>query len=472
MLKDRNEESRRRKPRIRNKTEFDHRAFNIDEDQLFRLNLVRRHACYNYLYSFLNSQIVQLFINVCVIVNIIILCMETYKTLHDAHRLSFFIIDKISLFVFFVEFVLKLALYKFDYFKNASELIDFLTLLTGLIECIFTITSQSFKSSSASIHISTTTMAATTTTITLANGTATTTSTRIFQNQISANVMKSFRFVRVIRLMHGLRALRVLKTLKLLNSLQIIIKTFVNSFNSIGAILVLMTLIMYMFAIVGCGLFNSIDKKNFGNVFASIYTCFRLIALDDWYMNYYKKARIENRNKDFEITLLLVYLLIYILIENFIMLNLFLAVIVDNFQLTMNDFESKQNLNKIITDEGLDSSQVSFDSQKTFNELNKNTSCSDSTSQVEDDDYNNRNNPNSNDNNLGNLDEDELNEIYGICNPFSKTIDPTLSYEQKKLLERHFQLLATIEFYMHENENVYQALEFLVDETVEEYSKY
>ena len=90
-----------------------------------------------------------------------------------------------------------------------------------------------------------------------------------------------------------------------------------------SAIIILMTVIMYVFAIIGCGLFHRIDKENFGTVFSSIFTCIRLITLDDWYKIFYKKTKINNKDRDFEILLLLVYLCIYILIENFIMLNLF-----------------------------------------------------------------------------------------------------------------------------------------------------
>ena len=393
----------------------------IDNKALFKLNLITRHHYYHYLYYFLNTLVVQTFINLCVIMNIIILCLDTYVSLRETYKDVFFLLNNFCLNVFLIEFLLKLILYKLDYFKNPFEIIDFLTLFIGVLEIIFILLGiETITSLSPS---------ATTTTTTTTTIPPTLNSTVINDINTAAKLseyMKSLRVIRIFRLTRGLRALRILKAFKLLKSLQIIIKTCINSFQSMGAIIILMTLVIFIFAVIGCGLFHKIDKENFGNIFLSIFTCIRLMTLDDWY-KVYKTNKIENKEKKFEINLLIAYIFIYILIEYFIMLNLFLAVLVDNFQLAMKSFKSKQNLNKI----------------------------ENSTTIVDNDDY-----------------DEELNEIHGICHPFSKTLDPTLSENQQRLLERHFQLLATIEYYMHEKENIYQVLQYLVEETFEEDSKY
>ena len=419
------EEEARRKLRLRNKKKFKNNLY-VDKNQLFRLNLIKRHVYYGYLYSFINLAVVKIFINTCVIVNIIILGMETYKQLRGTHQFLFSVIDKIFLFVFLSEFLVKLALFKSDYFKNPWNLIDFLTLITAVFDnivIIICLNSQDILNSSKT---------------STPNDTQT--------------IIRALRTLRVVSLMRALRALRVLKTLKLLTSLQIIIKTFKNSFTQISAIIILMTVIMYVFAIIGCGLFHRIDKENFGTVFSSIFTCIRLITLDDWYKIFYKKTKINNKDRDFEILLLLVYLCIYILIENFIMLNLFLAVLVDNFQLTLGNFKQNQNLVTSNIDEKNSFTSIASDNETLFELHNDNNDDEDDDNEI--------------------VEEDEFNEINGISSPFSKTIDPTLSHEQRKLLERHFQLLASIEYHMYENENTYQILEYLVEETVEEYNKY
>ena len=166
--------------------------------------------------------------------------METYKQLRGTHQFLFSVIDKIFFFVFLSDFLVKLAL---------------LTLITAVFDnivIIICLNSQDILNSSKT---------------STPNDTQT--------------IIRALRTLRVVSLMRALRALRVLKTLKLLTSLQIIIKTFKNSFTQISAIIILMTVIMYVFAIIGCGLFHRIDKENFGTVFSSIFTCIRLITLDD-----------------------------------------------------------------------------------------------------------------------------------------------------------------------------------------------
>ena len=57
--------------------------------------------------------------------NIFILCIQTYKHLRVAYETYFFIIDKISLFVFLSEFLVKIALFKLDYCVFLCVLIKF-----------------------------------------------------------------------------------------------------------------------------------------------------------------------------------------------------------------------------------------------------------------------------------------------------------------------------------------------------------
>jgi cation channel sperm-associated protein 1 len=417
------------KPQKRAKSSVFHG--NLNKEHIFRLNLTTRHRYFQYSFYFINTIIIQAFINLCVIINIVILCMDTYKELNEKHKHLFIIIDQFCLHVFLIEFILKSSLFKLDYFKNPSDLIDFLTLITGVFENILIILQLIITSSpTQSTHL---------------------------LNTGTAKFIESFKLMRIVRIVRGLRALRILKTVKLLTSLQIIMKTCINSFQSMGAIIFLMTLFICIFAVIGCGLFHKIDQENFGTVFGSMFTCIRLLTLDDWYA-IYKKNKIDNRDKKFEITLLVIYILIYILIEVFIMLNLFLAVLVDNFQLAMQNFKQNQNNNNNNNNE---KTINTFTSRKNSNE----TLFEYDNNNDDDDDGGSSDGENEDEDGE---DDEQLNEIYGICHPFSKTLDPTLTEEQCKLLERHFQLLATIEYNMHEKQNIYQLLEYLVEETVED----
>ena len=107
--------------------------------------------------------------------------------------------------------------------------------------------------------------------------------------------------------------------------------TVMNSMRSIGAIVVIITLFMYMFAVIGRGLYAKDDPDHFGNLYLSFFTLFQLLTMDDWFEIY--EAVIKSDPGKWHI---ITYLLLYIVVEYLIFLNLFVAVLVDNFQLLIN----------------------------------------------------------------------------------------------------------------------------------------
>ena len=118
----------------------------------------------------------------------------------------------------------------------------------------------------------------------------------------------------------------MLRTIRFLSSLNVILTTMFESIQSIGSIVVLMAVVMYMFSVMGKSLFESIDPRRFGSLWATFLTLFQLLTLDDWFFIY-----TENGSD----TALFFYLFFYIVIEYFVFLNLFVAVLLDNFQLTL-----------------------------------------------------------------------------------------------------------------------------------------
>eukprot|EP00795_Rhopilema_esculentum_P002857 gene2857-1093_t len=120
----------------------------------------------------------------------------------------------------------------------------------------------------------------------------------IVQNVGIFDVAAIFRLLRMFRAIRALRALRVLRTIR-----------------------------ADMFAVVGRGLFHDVAKNRFGTLGRSFFTLFQLITLDDWY-EVYSEVLTEKPGHGY----IIVYLIMYIVLENFIFMNLFVAVLVDNFQ--------------------------------------------------------------------------------------------------------------------------------------------
>ncbi|XP_022258151.1 cation channel sperm-associated protein 1-like isoform X5 [Limulus polyphemus] len=100
-----------------------------------------------------------------------------------------------------------------------------------------------------------------------------------------------------------------------------------------------------VFAVIGRGLYHEVNNEKFGDLGKSIFTLYQLLTLDDWFM-IYKDTLKENKSYWH----ILIFLIVYIVVEYFIFLNLFVAVLVDNFQLTLeksaledhdNDFQDE-----------------------------------------------------------------------------------------------------------------------------------
>lgn len=52
-----------------------------------------------------------------------------------------------------------------------------------------------------------------------------------------------------------------------------------------------------MFAVIGLGLFSSIDPKRFGTLARALSTLFQLITLDDWFYMYTDIVNVDPGNK-------------------------------------------------------------------------------------------------------------------------------------------------------------------------------
>ncbi|XP_065846437.1 cation channel sperm-associated protein 1-like [Oscarella lobularis] len=133
---------------------------------------------------------------------------------------------------------------------------------------------------------------------------------------------KVLNALRVFRVVRALRALRVLRTIRFLRNLQIIVTTILRSIPALGNIVILAALVLYIFAIIGRGLYGDADPARFGNLGRASVTLFQLITLDDWYYAY--------SERDDDTQHILLYLFIFIVLETFIFINLFVAVIVDS----------------------------------------------------------------------------------------------------------------------------------------------
>ncbi len=82
-----------------------------------------------------------------------------------------------------------------------------------------------------------------------------------------------------------LRALRIVRTLRLLKNipkLKLIIESLLHSIPSIGWIGVLLLIIFYIFSIIGNTLFGASFPEYFGSLSKTIFTLFQVMTLESW----------------------------------------------------------------------------------------------------------------------------------------------------------------------------------------------
>ena len=144
---------------------------------------------------------------------------------------------------------------------------------------------------------------------------------------------KILRVLRVFRAVRAVRALRVLRTISFLKNLQVIVSTLLNSIPAMGSIILLLFLVSYVFAIMGVRMFRETMPSKFGSMYTASFTLFQLITLDDWFELYDEIRTAQASGSAHEgVHPVFIYFFVYIVTENFIFVNLFTAVIVNNLE--------------------------------------------------------------------------------------------------------------------------------------------
>jgi len=118
------------------------------------------------------------------------------------------------------------------------------------------------------------------------------------------------------------RVLRVLRLVSAVPQLRLIVATLVRSIPSMGHVIVLMSIIFYIYAVTGFHLFREHDAEHWGTLGAALLTLFQMVTLEGW---------VEVMDTALEAhAWSWVYFVSFILIGTFVMLNLFIAVVINN----------------------------------------------------------------------------------------------------------------------------------------------
>lgn len=126
------------------------------------------------------------------------------------------------------------------------------------------------------------------------------------------------------------------RLLRQLHSMQIIISVLQRSFEQFIYVALLLSLFLFTYALLGMQLFGNIDKSeepekaltriNFANFHQALVGIYQVLTISNWNQVMYDTMYFTNQK-----VVAVIYYVSFIMIGNYIFLNLFLAVLIDAF---------------------------------------------------------------------------------------------------------------------------------------------
>ena len=135
-----------------------------------------------------------------------------------------------------------------------------------------------------------------------------------------------------------LRLLRVLRLISALPELRLLSETLMRSIPSMGSVLLLMGLLFFIYAVIGYHLFHVHDPLHWRNLAYAVLSLFRIMTLEDWTDIMYTAMELSPFYG--------IYFVSFVLIATFIVINLFIAVVLNNFDSVKAEVERRNEKGK------------------------------------------------------------------------------------------------------------------------------
>jgi voltage-gated sodium channel len=124
--------------------------------------------------------------------------------------------------------------------------------------------------------------------------------------------------------LRALRVLRVLRLVSLVPSMRGVVGALLTALPGMASILGLMALVLYVSAVLATKLFREIAPDLFGDLGASLFTLFQVMTVEGW-PDIARPVMAQSPHA-------WVFFVSYLLIATFMVLNLFIAVVVNAMQ--------------------------------------------------------------------------------------------------------------------------------------------
>lgn len=225
---------------------------------------------------------------ICVIINVSCLCYDHYG-LSSEDQQNLMLINDIFTFIFLAEFILKLLdLGIKNIFRDKMNFLDFAVIIGGLIEYFF---------------------------------------------NYGSNALNAFRAVRILRIFRLTKLMRILKPLR---SLKKLLKIISKSLNNLAYLMLLLLIFCIIFTLLGMQIFGGEfdfpekPRCDFDSFYSSFLCIFQVLSTENW--NEILMNSIRSKGPAAAL-----FFVIWIIIGNFVILNLILAILIQKFKKSPKD---------------------------------------------------------------------------------------------------------------------------------------
>jgi voltage-gated sodium channel len=120
------------------------------------------------------------------------------------------------------------------------------------------------------------------------------------------------------------RLMRVTRLVSMFPELRLIIGTMIRSIPSMGHVIVLLSLLLYVYAVLGFHFFRAVDPGHWGSLGTALLTLFQMLTLEGW---------VEIQAAVLEVhPWAWIYFSSFVLVAVFVVVNLFIAVVINNLE--------------------------------------------------------------------------------------------------------------------------------------------
>lgn len=230
-------------------------------------------------------------------------------------------LEPIFLSFYVIEAVIKIYAKREHYFGNYTDLFDFVIVILAFMDMI--------------------------TNVLVENGIKEMMSFDQSNQEIGGSLFlgKIFKVVKITRVLKSFRSVKLLRLIKIMDKLVSIVATLFSSLQAVTNILLLIIILLVFFCVLFFLLYNEVENQHhFSTFLATTFTLIQILTLDDWFGIYTDVA--SNLESDYDRELLFGFMFLYLFLGYFFVLNLFIAVLVDNFHQASQTKETKEIIHR------------------------------------------------------------------------------------------------------------------------------